>query len=229
MSSTGAASDPQKVFPSSRLQRNFQPLVIAGSPGIPREPGNGRSSIEPIKAKIRSTSTDREPEERAEGLPHTIISNTYRLDPRKDVSLVSTTRERFGISGAALFRTLVKIVPVCICFVAHLICASLAKIKAAKSQICIIDRANINTREGPVVQGLNKQIISSAEIMHVSADPRRWVQAQIYQSTQSQSAVRYRSLCHSGIAGETTHSLVGLMTKSPQLQCLMDMILRSSS
>ena len=122
-----------------------------------------------------------------------------------------------------------KIVPICICFVTHLICASLAKIKAAKSQICIIDRANINTREGPVVQGLNKQIISSAEIMHVSADPRRWVQAQIYQSTQSQSAVRYRSLCHSGIAGETTHSLVGLMTKSPQLQCLMDMILRSSS
>jgi hypothetical protein len=30
--------------------------------------------------------------------------------------------------------------------VTHLICASPAKIKAAKSQICIIDRANINTR-----------------------------------------------------------------------------------
>jgi hypothetical protein len=40
----------------------------------------------------------------------------------------------------------VKIVPICICFVAHLICVSPAKIKAAKSQICIIDRANSNTR-----------------------------------------------------------------------------------
>jgi hypothetical protein len=45
----------------------------------------------------------------------------------------------------------VKIISICICFVTHSICSSLAKIKAAKSQICIIDRANINTREGPVV------------------------------------------------------------------------------
>jgi hypothetical protein len=44
----------------------------------------------------------------------------------------------------------VKIVPFCICFVTHLICASPAKIKAAKSQICIIGRANINTRGGTV-------------------------------------------------------------------------------
>jgi hypothetical protein len=40
----------------------------------------------------------------------------------------------------------VKIVRICICFVSHLICISLAKIKAAKSQIYINDRANINIR-----------------------------------------------------------------------------------
>jgi hypothetical protein len=45
----------------------------------------------------------------------------------------------------------VKIVPFCICFVTHLICASLAKIKVAKSQMCIIGRANINTRGGGTV------------------------------------------------------------------------------
>ena len=39
-----------------------------------------------------------------------------------------------------------KIIPFYIYFVTHLICASPAKIKAAKSQICVIDRANINTR-----------------------------------------------------------------------------------
>ena len=57
------------------------------------------------------------------------------------------------------FEGLVKIVPLCICFVTHLICTSPAKIKAAKSQICIIDRANINTREdtggnSPAPEGL---------------------------------------------------------------------------
>jgi hypothetical protein len=46
----------------------------------------------------------------------------------------------------------VKIVPFYIYFVIHSICASPAKIKAAKSQICIIDRPNINKR-GDTIMG----------------------------------------------------------------------------
>jgi hypothetical protein len=55
------------------------------------------------------------------------------------------------MSSTVWFRALVNIDPIYICFVTHLICASLAKIKAAKSQICIIDRANINIRGNTIV------------------------------------------------------------------------------
>jgi hypothetical protein len=60
--------------------------------------------------------------------------------------------------------------------VTHLICASLAKIKAAKSQICIIDRANINTRGGPVSSPRHKaRSVSSREAVKFcqECEPKR--------------------------------------------------------
>jgi hypothetical protein len=61
----------------------------------------------------------------------------------------------------------VKIVPFCMHFVTHLICASLARIKAAKSRNCIIDKANINIRGDTVDRnGSQGEIINSSQSAH---------------------------------------------------------------
>jgi len=66
----------------------------------------------------------------------------YSYTRVRNVSSVFGDKVSFGISNAVLLQAPVKIVPfIYIYFVAHLICASSAEIKAAKSHNCIIDRA----------------------------------------------------------------------------------------
>jgi len=68
--------------------------------------------------------------------------SSYSYTRVRNVSSVFGDKVSFGISNAVLLQAPVKIVPfIYIYFVAHLICASSAEIKAAKSHNCIIDRA----------------------------------------------------------------------------------------
>jgi len=66
---------------------------------------------------------------------------TYSYTGEKDVSSISGDMVSYWYIWCCFVSTLVKILLFCIYFMTHLICASPAKIKAAKSHICIIDRA----------------------------------------------------------------------------------------